>query len=766
MAASPSDTSSPLLQPWGLDQPDDDVRPGTALMDARIRELQREQGYTRFFFQPEHHVDDPQAQKARGDTLVQVLFPSSSYVRCDGTVWSHVQFRMSADAILATGSAVFRKKLAMVTPKMRMRRQQDRTGPMLPEDVEYILDLTPPDMDDELAALVSILSVPESVRSWWQSGLRLNIKRSLVCGHDDACPDHQNVPENCQRLPGAAATTTGHQYQESLPVLDLDDIVGPVPSRQIPDYCPIRHRANIIFLMEAVMTGSSASIVDMLDSATRVYTLVKLAKALDCIGVIRDPVFTWALAHPSGNFIELLPEVSLELFWDLKVDAAVRSTFSILVVEGAMELLGLPADSNANATSSTATERAGSTTIFGRKRDRLPDDISNAIQHARDSLTERTRALVAQLKSDSVYDLLSQDDWAGTSIPEWDHLSSIGETLGCTVPGRSAHTAIESSLPVVAARSRDQQLLLDELKTAYEELAYSLVAYFHTQMAESLSTTDFDFSQTNRNRMCYVPRSQFISTSTIYKRLNEEQRLLTTYPWERLKTKADFDSQVNFFFLPVSTNTLAQLSTWLDAILEDSKHIFPELAPYRRKYPDGHDGRAFFRLDAFRTQYVAALDSLRQRRVIHGLEDYEFLCRSQHLTLGLTENELRYLPMWAGGYDDGMGGVYESHIIPNSDNGPSGPGPAFHTDLSVPTEASSIAPSTPTVSGTTTDDDATETAGRSLQADVSSSSSRSTANIYSSQNVSLWESPDFMAESEESDAFDFADSDSDDFPLD
>lgn len=81
MAASPSDTSSPLLQPWGLDQPDDDVRPGTALMDARIRELQREQGYTRFFFQPEHHVDDPQAQKARGDTLVQVLFPSSSYVR-------------------------------------------------------------------------------------------------------------------------------------------------------------------------------------------------------------------------------------------------------------------------------------------------------------------------------------------------------------------------------------------------------------------------------------------------------------------------------------------------------------------------------------------------------------------------------------------------------------------------------------------------------------------------------------------------------------
>lgn len=193
---------------------------------------------------------------------------------------------MSADVILDTGSAVFRDKLVKVTPEMRARRKQDPANPMLPEDVEYILDLTPPEVDDELAALVGTLSVPDSVRSWWQSGLRLNTKRSLVCGHDDVCPNHRKVPEDCERLPGVATTTTQHFYQEQLPVLDLDDLVGPVITRQIPDYCPIRHRANIIFLLEAIICGNSAPVLDMLDSATRVYTLVKLAKDLDCIRVI------------------------------------------------------------------------------------------------------------------------------------------------------------------------------------------------------------------------------------------------------------------------------------------------------------------------------------------------------------------------------------------------------------------------------------------------------------------------------------------------
>ena len=190
---------------------------------------------------------------------------------------------MSAVKLLVIGSAVFKEKLVEVTPQMRERRRQDHSGLVLPESIKYILNLTPPDMGDELAALVTILSVPESVRAWWQNGLRLNIKRSLVSGHDDACIDHKHVPEDCN--PGVSPSNQP-SYQDQLPVVDLDDIVGPVPSRQIPDYCPIRHRATIIFIMEAILSDNSRSVLGCLNSATRVYTVVKLAKVLDCTHVV------------------------------------------------------------------------------------------------------------------------------------------------------------------------------------------------------------------------------------------------------------------------------------------------------------------------------------------------------------------------------------------------------------------------------------------------------------------------------------------------
>ncbi|KAK8042781.1 hypothetical protein PG994_013264 [Apiospora phragmitis] len=779
MAAS-SASSSPLVQPASPGQQDDDTRPGAALIQARIMELQREQGYARFFF-PDHYPDGP-AQPAGGDTLVQIRFPNNSSVRCDGTAWSHVQLRMDAETLLATGSDVFKEKLVKVTPLMRERQQQDHTSLMLPESVEYILDLTPPDMGDESAALVSVLSVPESVRSWWQSGVRLNVKRSLVAGHDDSCPDHEHVPEDCERLPGVNSADIAPLPQHSMPGLDLDDIVEPVLSRQIPDYCPIRHRANIVFIMEAIVYGTAYSALNLLNSATRVYTVVKLAKILDCVGVVVDPVYTWALGHPSGNFIELLPEVSLELFWDLKVFDIVRSTFSILVVEGAIELLGAPADPDFSQAALTSnTSRIGPTTIFGRKRDTLPDDIANAIQHARDSVAERIHTTLAQIKSDAIYDFLSQDDLAGMNIPEWDHLSNIGETLGCTVPGRSAQTTVSPPVPVVEASSESQQRRLQGLRAVYNELASALVAYFHSQMTEALSSADMVFSKTDLDRKCYVPGSRLTNTRVIYERLTEEQRLLTVYPWYKMKTKAECDTQDHFFSCDATSGSnRAQLSIAFDQYLMGSLSLFPGLAPYRGVYFGGDE--AFFNLEQFRTQYVVAMVSLHERRRLGSLVAYsEFLTRSQHMALGSAEEELRFLPIWAGGNDDDLGGVYDSGFVPDTAHGPSGPGPAFHTGGSVVTAASSIAPSTPTVGGTTTDDDDATTEGRSLaaavslSATVSSSSNKSTAasdhsQHYPSREIDLLDSDDFMLETSPDDIvfdLDLGESVSDDdFPLD
>lgn len=50
--------------------------------------------------------------------------------------------------------------------------------------------------------------------------------------------------------------------------------------------------------------------------------------------------------------------------------------------------------------------------------------------------------------------------------------------------------------------------------------------------------------------------------------------------------------------------------------------------------------------------------------------------------LCLNENEFKYLPLWAGGNEDGTGGVFDD-FLPAADAGPNGPGPSYHTGLSL-----------------------------------------------------------------------------------
>ncbi|KAI9770564.1 MAG: hypothetical protein M1840_003154 [Geoglossum simile] len=48
--------------------------------------------------------------------------------------------------------------------------------------------------------------------------------------------------------------------------------------------------------------------------------------------------------------------------------------------------------------------------------------------------------------------------------------------------------------------------------------------------------------------------------------------------------------------------------------------------------------------------------------------------------LSLDENEFKYLPLYAGGNDDGSGGVFDE-LIPNAVTGPIGPGPKYHIGM-------------------------------------------------------------------------------------
>ena len=98
---------------------------------------------------------------------------------------------------------------------------------------------------------------------------------------------------------------------------------------------------------------------------------------------------------------------------------------------------------------------------------------------------------------------------------------------------------------------------------------------------------------------------------------------------------------------------------------------------------------AFFDLDDFFSQARKYIKTIARRKLEcadHGLRNEPHEIGITNTLICLDENEWKYLPLWAGGFDDGTGGVF-SEQLPTADLGFSTSGPAIHTGF---TPANSI----------------------------------------------------------------------------
>jgi len=218
-------------------------------------------------------LDSLETTYATGDTLVLVDFPEAKqpYIKCNGRHWRATSFRVPSAALLGTGSTYFAK---LYSPRAQARVRKHVDLAKFGEGIEYVLDLTPSLEGDDAAAQLIELSIPEGVRNWWLSMTRLGVSRFLVSGHDDHCPSHIDVPIEYE------STEVLNKRDENLPRDNLDHIVMS-QLRMVPDYCPVRHRANIIRLIRTIL-GEDL----VLNSAIRVYTICGIAKQFDCASVI------------------------------------------------------------------------------------------------------------------------------------------------------------------------------------------------------------------------------------------------------------------------------------------------------------------------------------------------------------------------------------------------------------------------------------------------------------------------------------------------
>lgn len=250
-----------------------------------------------------------------GDTLVYITYPGES--KCfDSTGFeiSAAPHRVHSSRLLATGSKIFAKLLSP-TNQYRIVRRKKLAG-NLPPGIKYVLDLTPPDEGDEAVELTSELSCSLGIRLWYTAAQRCGISHNLVGGEDEIMDPRKIASYGSstaaelvnQQAGDAGASKSNLAVNANPPTTVWESLDNARQNREIadavrisleelykakaknaetndplnvPEYCPIRHRAGIARLLR-VLEGKDPR----LDSAPKVWTLFVLAKYFECTAAV------------------------------------------------------------------------------------------------------------------------------------------------------------------------------------------------------------------------------------------------------------------------------------------------------------------------------------------------------------------------------------------------------------------------------------------------------------------------------------------------
>ncbi|EHK22165.1 uncharacterized protein TRIVIDRAFT_28763 [Trichoderma virens Gv29-8] len=617
-----------------------------------------------------------------GDTLVFIDFPDLSrrqprQTDCYGVPYTSQQFRVHSEKLLATGSAKFAEMLNP-TYQFRIQRRRKLTK-SLPEGIKYVLDLTPPSEGDELVFQVTQLSLTPGTIKWWAANALHKVSNWLVSGHDDVCTCGQapipgwGVPKegvkaqeqdgNSNEEPATNSNKSDNINGEAITAPSPQTLIAKrlhginrpyeTPSyRNIPDYCPIRHCNSIIRLL-MMIEGHDV----MLDSANRVWTLVALAKIFDCTSVVRDPVTQWIMYFDNTKFIEVLPEEALQIGFTLELVQVTQCAFRILVNEQAIK--------DASTDSSRDLSRV---TIFGRRLGSLDDELHNIVQHAARALVERVSLIPDTFRSQ-----YSLDCWM---VEEWVKLRKMEGIL-------VEHRSVGSKMGLNSLRD----LMMDmqnTIATAFNKLETSLAE------RQALISMDTD-------RATYVLPDDYQLLEEILPELNLTQKLLCPFIYQQMGEMWDANASQSKWLSAangLSTGSLRVQMAKAQYALQKMFFATPELAamaPWEvslssNTVEDFIDGASpFVDLDVLNRQIHDAILPYTSSWVRFDIEPA--LNMTRHMLLTLDNNELKFLPLWAGGCNDGTGGVFEPELPP-AQWGPNGPGPAYHTGITIPSTSS------------------------------------------------------------------------------
>ncbi|KAI0457819.1 hypothetical protein F5B21DRAFT_463347 [Xylaria acuta] len=292
--------------------------------------------------------------------------------------------------------------------------------------------------------------------------------------------------------------------------------------------------------------------------------------------------------------------------------------------------------------------------ILGRTRGSIADEQETCIQHAAQKLAQRAGSLYAQLMSDDVNTYLGIKQWPKSS-------------------------------PALCRALRNY--IRKVLSVAMSDAMSDTMGWNGDNANINPMMREYD-----QNRARYVPTADLVPTKKIYLGLSPQQCLLTCAFWRRFSKLASVPRELYY-------------------------HVRFDMLEYSQP-PDeteleAQQSPAVFDRKTFHSEFLTAVLDLSAKWTGGELEIN--IPKDGFLVLSLSDEEFKFLPLWAGGLDDGTGGVYQPDI-PDAERGfPIGPGPGFCTGETIPDDRSSTVADGDRATILTGVDTISMTSGRSIR---------------------------------------------------
>ena len=365
-------------------------------------------------------VSDP-----RGDTWVFISPPScqpgqdaNQYKAvCDHYAIPHC---MNSKTLINLNSPAFDFWWRSPAPQQRLLRRRQLVG-RLPPNIKFVIDLTPHMEGDEGAHLLSELMCPYGIRTWVLAMSRWDISDYLVGGNEDfSCFDTQKHTETEEQ--GGVIDYTQPLLDDPSGALDPDEIRVVRRARSgfnenatlrkqeyiIPAcYTATRHHCAIERVLNILVDNDPK-----LDSAPKVWTTFVIAKHLGVANHVNvnNYIIRWLHANTNPAFIDVLPELSLEIADGLQNEALCQEAFGILVGERALESIQPEATGLNESRSSHAP-----ITLHGRRKYDISEAYETRLEYACITFREMVFGEYAKLVG---------GDWIA-DLPEFQRLSRV-----------------------------------------------------------------------------------------------------------------------------------------------------------------------------------------------------------------------------------------------------------------------------------------------------------------------------------------------------